>query len=43
MPPFAHVLDDEQIGAIATFLRSSWGARAAPLSSADVARWRDGN
>jgi mono/diheme cytochrome c family protein len=42
MPPYAHVLNDEQIGAIATFLRSSWGASATPVSSADVARWRGG-
>ena len=39
MPPFAHVLDDEQIASVATFLRSSWGAQAAPISSADVMRW----
>jgi mono/diheme cytochrome c family protein len=37
------VLSDEQIGAIATYLRSSWGAQAAPVSSADVARWRGGS
>ncbi|MEY2690561.1 MAG: hypothetical protein RL375_4761 [Pseudomonadota bacterium] len=43
MPPYAHVLNDEQIGAIATYLRSSWGAQAAPVSSADVARWRGGS
>ncbi len=43
MPPYAHVLSDEQIGAIATWLRSSWGAQATPVSSADVARWRGGS
>jgi mono/diheme cytochrome c family protein len=43
MPPYAHVLSDEQIGAVATYLRSSWGAQAAPVSSADVARWRGGS
>jgi mono/diheme cytochrome c family protein len=43
MPPYAHVLGDEQIGAVATYLRSSWGAQAAPVSSADVARWRGGS
>jgi mono/diheme cytochrome c family protein len=43
MPPFAHVLSDEQIAAVASFLRSSWGAQAAPLSAFDVARWRGGS
>jgi mono/diheme cytochrome c family protein len=43
MPPYAHVLNDEQIGAVATYLRSSWGASAAPVSSAEVARWRGGS
>jgi mono/diheme cytochrome c family protein len=43
MPPYGHVLDDEQIASIATFLRSSWGTQAAPVSSADVMRWRGGS
>ncbi len=43
MPPFAHVLSDEQIGAVATHLRSSWGAAAAPVSAFEVARWRGGS
>jgi mono/diheme cytochrome c family protein len=43
MPPFAHVLSDEQIGAVATHLRSSWGAAASPVSAFDVARWRGGS
>ena len=41
-PPFAHVVSDEQIGDVASFLRSSWGARAAPVSAFDVARFRGG-
>lgn len=43
MPPFAHVLNEEQIGAVATFLRRSWGARAAPVSASEVGRWRGGS
>ena len=43
MPPFAHVLNDDQIAAVATYLRQSWGAKAAPLSAFDVARWRGGS
>ena len=42
MPPYAHVLSEEQIGAVATFLRRSWGAAASPVGAQDVARWRGG-
>lgn len=42
MPPFAHALSDEQIADVASFLRSAWGAQAAPVSSFDAARWRGG-
>jgi mono/diheme cytochrome c family protein len=43
MPPFAHVLSEEQMASVATFLRRSWGARASPLDRQDVARWRGGS
>lgn len=43
MPPFAQVLNDEQIAAVATYLRSAWGAKAAPVSAFDVARFRGGH
>ncbi|MEY4748387.1 MAG: hypothetical protein RIQ60_601 [Pseudomonadota bacterium] len=43
MPPYGHVLGEEQIACIATFLRSSWGHAGAPVSSADVTRWRGGS
>lgn len=43
MPPFAHVLSEDEIAAVATYLRRSWGAAAAPVSAADVARWRGGS
>ena len=42
MPPFGLALDDEEIAAIASFLRSSWGARAGAVSPQDVARFRGG-
>jgi mono/diheme cytochrome c family protein len=42
MPPFAHVLKDDDIGAVATFLRAQWGHQAAPVSASEVARWRGG-
>lgn len=40
MPPFVHVLNEEQLASVATFLRRSWGAQATPLTAAEVARWR---
>lgn len=42
MPPFEQVLDDARIAALATFLRSTWGAQASPLSASDVERYRGG-
>ncbi len=43
MPPFEQVLDDARIAALVTFLRSSWGAQAAPLNASEVARHRGGD
>ena len=43
MPPFAHVLSEEEMAAVATYLRRSWGAQASPISALDVARWRGGS
>ena len=31
-----------QLADVASFLRSSWGAQAAPVSAFDVSRWRGG-
>jgi mono/diheme cytochrome c family protein len=38
MPPFAQVLNNDQIAAVATFIRQSWGNSAAPVSTLDVLR-----
>jgi mono/diheme cytochrome c family protein len=40
MPPFATALNDEEIAAVATFVRRSWGNDAAPVSPLDVSRSR---
>jgi mono/diheme cytochrome c family protein len=40
MPPFSHVLDDTQAAVLITYLRASWGNAAAPVSSAQVNRYR---
>jgi cytochrome c oxidase cbb3-type subunit 2 len=36
MPPFAEQLTDEEIAAIATYERSSWGNKAPAISADDV-------
>lgn len=40
MPPFAHLLTDEEIAAIATYIRSAWGNKAMPVSPAEVNKLR---
>jgi mono/diheme cytochrome c family protein len=40
MPSYGHQLDDPQIAAVLTYMRNSWGAAAAPVEAADVARVR---
>jgi mono/diheme cytochrome c family protein len=40
MPPFGQVLNDDEIAALATFLRQSWGHRAAAVSGNEVRRIR---
>jgi mono/diheme cytochrome c family protein len=42
MPPFVHVLNDEDIAAVTTYIRASWGNKAEPVSAADVLRHRKG-
>jgi len=38
MPPYGQVLNDNEIAAVATFMRQSWGNSAAPVSALDVLR-----
>jgi mono/diheme cytochrome c family protein len=40
MPAFAHRLNDEQIAAVATYVRNSWGNDFGPISVEDVAKAR---
>ena len=42
MPPFAPVLQDADVAELLSFVRASWGNRAAPVSALDVARARVG-
>jgi mono/diheme cytochrome c family protein len=40
MPPFASELNERELAAIASFLRSSWGHQAGEVSEVDVKRLR---
>jgi len=40
MPPFATALNDEEIAAVVTFMRRSWGNGASPVSPLEVSRSR---
>lgn len=40
MPPFGWRLNDAQVADVVSFIRASWGNAAAPVSAADVAKWR---
>jgi mono/diheme cytochrome c family protein len=38
MPPFGHVLDDNDIAAVLTYVRGSWGNDAPAVSQRDTMR-----
>jgi mono/diheme cytochrome c family protein len=40
MPPFAQDLSDEQVAAVVTYIRQSWGNHAPPVTPAEVASAR---
>ncbi|NRR28701.1 cytochrome c [Oxalobacteraceae bacterium] len=40
MPPFAHVLNDTEVAAVVSYLRSAWGNNAPPVTGLDVNRYR---
>lgn len=40
MPPFGHELDDAQVAAVLSWIRSSWGNAAPPVTAVEVNRYR---
>lgn len=40
MPPYAHVLDDAEVAAVVTYIRSAWGNAAAPVTQLEVMQYR---
>lgn len=41
MPPFRHVLSDEDVAAVATFVRNSWGNQAGSVGAIEVYRAKE--
>jgi mono/diheme cytochrome c family protein len=37
MPPFAHLLGDEEVAAVVTYIRGAWGNDAGPVTTMEVA------
>jgi mono/diheme cytochrome c family protein len=40
MKPYGDVLDDAQVAAVSNYVRGSWGNRARPVGTAEVAQQR---
>jgi len=40
MPPFAHVLEDEEVAQVVTYVRASWGNQAGTVTAAQVNPYR---
>ena len=40
MPPFSQVLNDSDVAAVASYIRSAWGNEAPPVSTVDVLHMR---
>jgi mono/diheme cytochrome c family protein len=34
MPPFAHILKDEEVAAVVTYIRVAWGNSGTPVTAA---------
>ena len=43
MPPFATVLNDDEVATLLSYLRSAWGHQAGPLSTFEINRYRTGS
>src|SRR5688572_12959838 len=41
MPPWRDIMTDEQIAAVATYIRSTWGNKASPVKPEEVKAQRD--
>jgi len=40
MPPFSHILDDEEVAAVVTYIRVAWENSGTPVTPAQVSTLR---
>jgi mono/diheme cytochrome c family protein len=40
MPPFAVTLSDDEVAAVASYIRTAWGNRGTPVSAAEANKLR---
>ena len=40
MPPFLHILSDDEVAAVVTYIRVAWGIAGAPVTPAQVNEMR---
>jgi mono/diheme cytochrome c family protein len=40
MPPYSHLMNDEEVAAVVSYLRASWGNGAPPVGAGEVNRYR---
>ena len=40
MPPYSHQMDDYEVAAVVTYIRSSWGNKAPPVTASEVNKYR---
>ncbi len=40
MPAYSHLLSDQEVASVVSYLRASWGNQAPPVSAADVNKYR---
>jgi mono/diheme cytochrome c family protein len=40
MPPYSHLMNDEEVAAVVTYVRASWGNGAPPVGAGEVNRYR---
>jgi mono/diheme cytochrome c family protein len=40
MPPYSHLMNDEEVAAVVTYVRASWGNGAPPVGAGEVNSYR---
>jgi mono/diheme cytochrome c family protein len=40
MPPYSHMMNDDEVAAVVSYVRASWGNGAPPVSTSEVNRYR---